>query len=156
MIQNTLMKKNNGEISDNVLKAIEEMWEFSLPKDYRNFILHYNGGTPQNKMFKFKKLEGGSCLTLFFGLIKDFNNNILLKQKYSGERVPENCMPISRDVYGNLILLSVKGSDRGKIYFWDHEREADEGEIPNYSNLTLIADSFEEFINGLYSDENYQ
>ena len=52
-----------------------------------------------------------------------------------------------------MIQFLVKNADRGKIYFWDHEMEADEGETPNYSNLTLIADSFDEFIEGLHSDD---
>lgn len=56
--------------------------------------------------------------------------------------------------FGNLILLSLKNADRGKIYFWDHEMEANEGEIPDYSNLTLIANSFEECITSLCGEED--
>jgi hypothetical protein len=63
--------------------------------------------------------------------------------------------PISYDSFGNLILIAIKNADRGKIYFWDHEMEADpnQGEVPDYSNLTLIADSFDEFINSLHDFE---
>ncbi len=145
------MEKDNGVLEDKALKAIEQLWGFQLPLEYRKFLLEKNGGIPKLTRFWFKNKEDGSCVSSFFGIVKDFNDNLLLKQKYSGDRVPNNTLPIARDVYGNFILLSVKGEDRGKIYFWDHEQEADtdRGEAPNYSNLTLIADSFEEFVEGL-------
>lgn len=50
-------------------------------------------------------------------------------------------------ISGDLILIAVKGTDRRKIYFWNHEMEMEE---PDYSSLTLIADTFSEFINSLY------
>ena len=132
--------------------ALEEMWGYALPKSYRNFLLE-GSKIGDKKSFAFKDKFDGSCLSDFLRIEKDFNNNILLKQKYAGTRFPNNFLPIARDVYGNFILLSVKNKDRGKIYFWDHEMEADEGETPDYSNLTLIADSFDEFIEGLHSDD---
>jgi hypothetical protein len=60
---------------------------------------------------------------------------------------------LARDQCGNLILLSVKGSDRGMIYCWDHEREV---EPANYNNLSVISDSFDEFIAGLKSEDEIE
>ncbi|MBI2812410.1 MAG: hypothetical protein HYX67_16515, partial [Candidatus Melainabacteria bacterium] len=40
-----------------------------------------------------------------------------------------------------------------KVYFWDHEREADpdQGQTPETAgNVHLIADSFSEFLDGLF------
>lgn len=136
------------------LSAVEEMWGFNLPKDYREFLLKTNGGQPEKPLFSFYDKSDGSCISKFLGIKKSFNDNILLKQKDAGLRFPNNFIPIGSDVYGNLILLSVKNADRGKIYFWDHEMEADNGEIPDYSNLTLIANSFEEFIASLRDEED--
>ncbi|MGL4426185.1 MAG: SMI1/KNR4 family protein [Alphaproteobacteria bacterium] len=150
------MEKENGNIDENILRAIEQFWGFQLPKSYREFIIRKNGGVPLRKIFDFKDKTDGSCLVDFFGFVKDFCTNLLLKRVYAGDRVPENTLPIAADVYGNLILLSVKGPDRGKIYFWDHEMEADtdHGETPDYSNLTLVADSFDEFIQNLKSEDD--
>lgn len=147
------MESKNNLIDDNVLNAIEEFWGYKLPQSYRLFLLENNGGKPFKKIFNFKNKDDGSCIDEFFGIIKNFNNNLLLKQKYLSNRVPENTIPIGRDAYGNFILLSIKGTDRGKVYFWDHESEASEGEKPDYSNLTLIADNFDEFINSLHDLE---
>lgn len=151
------LKKRNENLSEKILHAIEELWEIcELPQGYRKFLLECNAGTPEKGSFIFKDESDGSCVSKFFGFIKGYNSNLLLKQKYAGDRVPQNMLPIADDVYGNLILLSIKGADRGKIYFWDHEMEADaaQGEVPDYSNLTLISDSFDEFINSLHSVED--
>lgn len=64
-------------------------------------------------------------------------------------RIPPNLLPIAHDPFGNLICLSVAGQDRGKVYFWDHEVEVREGEIPSYRNVSFIADNFESFLDGL-------
>lgn len=147
------LEKNNGEIEEKILQAIEQLWEISnLPQKYRDFLLKYNGGIPQKKRFWFKGKRDGSYLTEFYGIIKSSTSNLLMEQKNAGERIPDNTLPIADDIYGNWILISLKGPDRGKIYFWDHELESYEGEIPDYSNLTLIADSFEEFINSLQDE----
>lgn len=74
--------------------------------------------------------------------------NLLEKLKTYSARIPDNMFPIANDDLGNLILV-VKRPERGKVYFWDHEMEVAEGEIPDYSNLTLISDSFDDFINSL-------
>ena len=56
--------------------------------------------------------------------------------------VPEGMLPIGNDQGGNIILLRTDGNKRGSIYFLDHEKP-----------VFLIADSFEEFINGLKSED---
>jgi hypothetical protein len=151
------LKKSNGKVGEKILQAIEEFWEISkLPEDYRNFLLEHNGGIPLKKIFFLKDGSDAIGVDEFFGIIKGLNtnfSNLLFKQKYSGDRVPSNMLPIGRESLGNLILLSVKGPDRGKIYFWDHEKESPEGVIPDYSNLTLIADSFEEFFDNLHGED---
>jgi len=147
--------KDNKGLSDSILRAIEQFWGVGLPENYRNFLIEHNGGEPENKIFKFQTQADGSCLDQFFGVVRDYNNNLLMKYKYLGDRVMDTMLPIARDVYGNLILLTVKGKDRNKVYFWDHEMEADteNGEKADYSNLTLIADSFTEFVEGLRAED---
>lgn len=151
------MEKTNGPLEENFLKSLEDYWEFGLPKDYRFFLLKHNGGIPKKKRFNFYDQSDGSCVSNFFGVQKSFDN-LLKKAKYMDERVPGDTLPIGRDVYGNLICIVVKGKARGKIYFWDHEMEADpdQGEVPDYSNLTLIADSFSEFMENLQDEIDFE
>ncbi|AIK96204.1 SMI1/KNR4 family protein [Candidatus Odyssella acanthamoebae] len=153
------MQINDGgdTINETILEALEQVWKFNLPTAYRNFILKYNGGSPQPSRFFFKESpSNGSYVDYLFGIRKGFNQNLLMSMNLYSGRIPANMLPIGEDPGSNLILLSVKGPDRGKIYFWDHDLEADpaQGETPDYSNLTLIADSFDEFINGLSEEKD--
>ncbi|HBW25596.1 MAG: hypothetical protein A2X70_04485 [Alphaproteobacteria bacterium GWC2_42_16] len=143
------MEKHYGPLNEEFLLCIEQFWQFGLPKDYKIFLLKFNGGVPKKTAFNFKGKQEGSVLDSFYGIVRG-NDNILLVAKDIGHRYPSTMLPIADDVFGNRILLSVKGPDRGKVYFWDHEMEAGEGEEPSYDNLTLIADSFDEFINSLH------
>ncbi len=70
---------------------------------------------------------------------------------YQG-RIPSDLFPIGYDTCGNLILIGDTGPNAGKIYFWDHECEADpdEGEVPDYRNVHFIAESFDAFFASLH------
>lgn len=148
------MEKTNPLINDTCLKALEQLWGFNLPKAYRNFLLECNGGEPKKKCFDLKDKSDGSVIDEFLSIINNYNSNLLLDLKDVGKRCPSHMIPIADDGFGNRILLSAKGADRGKVYFWDHDMEANDDETPDYSNLSLIADSFEEFTNGLYEPED--
>ena len=150
---NNIVRNEMYKIPEHILKSLEMYWDINFPKSYRDFLLKYNGGEAEKREFKFKEGEHGSDIRSFLGIYPDKHNNLLSYLKSYRGRIPENFFPIGYDSCGNLILISVKNKDRGKIYFWDHEMEADEGETPDYSNLTLIADSFDEFIEGLHSED---
>jgi hypothetical protein len=53
-----------------------------------------------------------------------------------------------------LICKSCGSSDAGKIYFWDHEKEVDymRSDDTDYSNRYLMADNFDEFLDGLQDE----
>ena len=89
----------------------------------------------------------------FFYNSEDYVANFFSKNIMFKNRIPGNMCAIASSPSGNLFLLSVKGDDYGKVYFWDHEMET---EPADYSNLTLIADSFDEFINNLKSEEEIE
>ena len=145
-----------GTLPEPILSVLERYWGFSLPKEYRNFLLEHNGGEPNVDCFNFKNdKEDGSDIRCFLGIYPDQHNDLLDHIKTYKDRLPSNLFPIAYDSCSNLICISVTEPDRGKIYFWDHEVEADpsQDEVPDYSNLTLIADSFNEFLEGLYSND---
>lgn len=146
---------NSSNLNDKVLQCLEQFWEIKLPKEYRKFLLTQNGGYPDKSIFFFKNQNIGSDVQGMLGITPEGGLNLLTEIRTYTGRIPSSTFPIGYDSFGNLILISVKNPDRGKIYFWDHELEADpdQGEVADYSNLTLIADSFDEFINNLKSDE---
>ena len=65
------------------------------------------------------------------------------------DRVPAGFIGIAESAGGNLICLSLGSEDQGAVYFWDHNWEAEDGEVPDMSNMTLVAHSFSEFIDAL-------
>jgi len=88
-------------------------------------------------------------LRLLFGIANDDEYSLASYiEVYSG-RMPDNILPIGSDDFGNVVCLSVMGEDIGKVYFWNHDWEVVE-RTADYSNMTLMANSFSEFIEGLY------
>lgn len=133
------------------LSTVENRIGKSLPDEYRNFLLENNGGCPEFQ--KFSKLgEENSyfgILSWFFGICPGNQNDLVLTVERLSDRVPDNVIPIACDPSGNFVVLSVDKEDRGKIYFWDHEEECDEGEVPTYDNLYLVANNFNDFLQNL-------
>ncbi|WP_160161114.1 SMI1/KNR4 family protein [Actinomadura sp. K4S16] len=130
------------------LDELERRLGVELPSDYRSFLLRRNGGrvhdndlaTPEGEeigiaVVSFLSLgsEGGDSMDEFLGV-------------YSG-RYPKELLPVAEAVGGNLILIRVEGRMKGEIYFWDHEQEGDEE--PVWENLTLLAPSFDQFMEAL-------
>jgi hypothetical protein len=136
-------------INSNIIGCLESYFDFKFPQIYKEFLLLTNGGSPKKSILsKDEEYE----VRNFFGIIPDYSYGLLERKKMYENRIPNNMFPIANNSGGDLFLMSVKGPDYGKIYFWDHNWEAEEGQEPNYSNLTLVADSFDEFINGLKNE----
>jgi hypothetical protein len=140
-----------GSLSIKELQVFEQHIGISLPDDYRDYLLTHNGGKPENDTFHISEGEGESCLHHVYGL-HDGPNYFNLRNAYEVYygRIPSDLFPIADDVSGNKICIGLRSEKRGKIYFWDHELEAEEGEEPYWSNITEIAPSFSRFVDLLY------
>lgn len=140
----------NIQISD--IEKFEKDEAINLPLEYKKFLLINNGGYPDRGCFNFSDGRDGSIVDVFYGI--SGNKIISLKSNMDEykSRMPSEFIPIGEDPGGNRICLSLRSIDFGKIYFWDHELEADTdiGEIPSDENLTLISDNFSDFIESLY------
>ena len=138
-------------INDKRLRELESRFNIILPDEYRQFILINNGGTPMPNVFEFIDTEGkkSNSLVHYFLAIYDGNGFDNIEQNYllyiSEKRIPSDIFPIAEDPFGNMVCVSVASGDYGKVYFWDHELEFED----NYGNLSLIANSFNEFIHKL-------
>lgn len=141
-------------VSEDTIATFEKRLETRLPEDYRNFMLAHNGGEPSRRVFKYKNHSGpyaGSSVRYFFAFSSDEDYSIkdYFVEFVSNNRMPGDLVPIGTDEGGNLVCIAVKGPNTGKIYFWDHEEEAEEGQEASYNNLFLVADSFKEFLESL-------
>jgi hypothetical protein len=148
----TEIRDANEPLDGATISRLEDSLRITLPPSYRKFLMEHNGGRPVPADFKFKGRTQGSTVDRFLGVHdKPYNNLLRYVETYRG-RVPPNLLPIARDPGDNLVCISVGGPDAGGVYFWDHDWESDEG-TPDYSNVILITDSFDEFIEGLYEEE---
>jgi hypothetical protein len=135
----------------------EQQINARLPQEYVQFLLQYNGGAPKKDVYKMLEVNENSnedeTISLFYTLAEDYNHNLFSKFNTFLGRMPKELIPIAIDPFGNQICLAVKGENYGKVYFWNHDWEHDEGEEPTYRNISLISNSFQEFVDKLYEYE---
>ena len=148
--------KTESQIKLDQIKEIEDYVGLKFPQEYKVHLLKYNGGKCSPNIFKF--IENGKLtnsnidwfLAIYDGVYDNLKNEIEM-MKIDEKRLPVQIIPIAHDSGGNLICISCGGQDEGYIYFWDHENEVDYS-ISNdndYSNLYLISEDFNSFIEGL-------
>ena len=75
--------------------------------------------------------------------------DLLNRRKFYSERVPKSILPIAYAEGGNLVCLPILPESFGKVFFWDHELEASDGEPATWENLFKVADPFEEFFQNI-------
>jgi hypothetical protein len=146
----TKIVEANEPLDESVLAELEKSLNIELPEFYRNFLLKYNGGRPVPDGFKFKGKTKGSMVDGFFGIHNQKYNNLRDELETYKNRIPYNFFPIARDPGDNLIAIAVSNPNKGSIYFWNHERENEIDGSYDFSNVILIADSFDEFLDNLY------
>lgn len=140
-----------GDAADPARVAVlEAKLRTRLPDDYREFLLEHNGGRPKPAKFVFARRIGpytDSLVDWFLALYDGEHSNLETVCGWLANRIPDNLLPVAIDPFGNFVLLGLSGEHRGKVYFWDHEREP--ARQPDWSNIDLVADSFDAFLRGL-------
>jgi len=144
-----------GKLDERRLCNFEQRIGARLPEEYRVFLVDHNGGTPVPNHFNTLGESGGSRLNEFYGL-HDGPSYANLEDSYEVYlgRMPASVIPIASDPFGNAICIGISGCEAGKIIFWDHDLEGTEDEQPYFGNITLIANSFNEFLDGLFEWQN--
>lgn len=139
---------NYGEADDKqISKIIPEVY-FPLLKEYIDFLKKHNGGKPFYSEFDFieNDVTSNSVISFFFGIHngpKEYTiKNAVIAYRH---RMPNQVLPIGEDAFGNLICMSLRTTDLGSIYFWDHESESDDP----CNSLHFVAANFKEFFQSL-------
>lgn len=145
---NTQIKSRFEPVSDRDVFSLEEKIKTRLPEDYRNFILDFNGGFPTPNIFYISPYQQESRLSIFYGITSKKSCDIWANALNSYEDMGRSFLPIGEDPGGNQIYISLHPDTLGRIYFRDHELYASE-------SLTLIANSFSEFLQNLYATTRF-
>jgi hypothetical protein len=131
------------------VSALENRLGLVFPADYRNFLLTINGGRPDPYIFDGG--PAGKCVLNEFygigdrpGLVGDMADMASLVEG----RLPAKFAQIGEDPGGNLYLLATAGSGTTGVFFFDHENEPEDADIPwsKFPNMIRIADSFTDLL----------
>jgi hypothetical protein len=146
---------------DDQLAAFEADLGGRLPEDYRRFLIACNGGwNGMGYHFRAPTPEGrfGSFWLQYLGGFREFERQSLTaaRRRYQGEplRIPRSLVWIATNGWDDAICLGIAGPPRGRVYyFWSNAPEPDprtlEVQIESAGDLTLLANSFTEFVAAL-------
>lgn len=146
--------ETGGKIAENEIIALEMKMDIKLPDDYKEFLIETNGGIPEvTQMFSFcetnpengKKYDMETDIQNFSRIdeIPFFYENLV-----GAGAIPVKYLSIACDSCGNEILLCVNEFENyGKVFFGNHEVYQTG---TNYFNLSLVANSFTEFLQKSY------
>ena len=143
------------KLDEKKIAAFETRLGFALPTPYREFLLRSNGGIP-NPDVSFPFIEDGepteSVIDTFYMLKKnddDMNLDEALEMFVEAGRMPQHFLPVASDQFGNQLCLSLASNDLGVVYFWNQEREPDDGSQANSENISKVATHFDAFFESL-------
>jgi SMI1 / KNR4 family (SUKH-1) len=142
------------KLHESEIKILEDTYKIKLHLDHKNLLLICNGGQTDKCLSHFENngIIEKCVLNWILSISDDEYDNLetyIKNFKVNQKRLPDNLIPVCNDPGGNLFCISTYGDDEGKIYFWEHEFEVEDGEEPNYSNVFFVANSLEDFIDNL-------
>lgn len=133
---------DNGPLQVWRLADFERRLGVSVPEQYREFLLASNGGKPEPHHCKIGSGDTSDVRSLRGLHNRSIDSLDSVWEQYQ-ERVPPlpvHLVAIADDSGGNEWCIGLTGSDRGRIFFWDHES----GEVIE------VAESFQAFLDGLF------
>ena len=140
------MKKTISTLDNERLVTLENMLGVTLPQDYRDYLLEYNGrGFEKNT---FELFEGEYSIVHHVYRISNDNDYFDLINSYKrGKNIDHEkgrkFLIIADDNVGNYIILSLAADSFGEIYFYDNDTIS--------TKCTQLAQSFSEFRSSLFN-----
>lgn len=124
-----------NSIEPSIIKELEADLGVVFPDDYKSMIIQHNGASIVP--FAFKVGENVESLNNFHKVDEKFH--------FSDERLPDGIVPFARDAGDNQICFDYRVDSNVRILFWDYGTPKNDG-----VDLTLIANSFKEFLDMLF------
>ncbi|SDY22073.1 SMI1/KNR4 family protein [Thermoactinomyces sp. DSM 45892] len=139
----------DSKLGTSDIERLEAEIQIQLPKEYKSFLLKFNGGYTVLPLFRISDEQGVSVVNNLFGTGSS-HRNLQKVIDILEDRMPEGFIPIGDDPSGNMICVGTKAPYYDHIYFWDHEEEAEDE--PDMSNMYFLANNIFEFLDSLYDD----
>lgn len=139
--------------SAELISEKEKKWRLVLPVDYKEFIMNYNGGIPNEKSFECNNRN--YAITRFLCILKNVQEaqhgwyDISVVESQIGERLTDNedligveVLPIAELFAGDYVCLDYReNKEMPSVCIWSHE-ESGEFEPVTYK----VADTFTDFV----------
>jgi hypothetical protein len=132
------------------LKSFEREHGFSLPADYKQFLLSTNGGRPERDLLTIHGLKSNPLgrIHVFFGLKDPVEScNLDWNLQVFRDRIPASYLPIATTEGADKICLDMTGEHAGAVYYWDGYAQTGE------RTLYFLAEDFASFVASLQKDE---
>jgi len=135
-----------GQIKVTDISEFETHNNVKLPDDYKAFLIKNNGGRPNPSIVPSVK----SDIQWIYGMVEEpFFASIFQHIDMFQKRIPSWYFPIANDSGGNLYLMSLYHENYGLIAFWRHEEETEGNADQYFDNMSIVANSFTDFLNQL-------
>ena len=150
------LSKTHKQLKEQDIVQLEEKTEIRLPKQYRDFLLKYNGGVPALSQFTTRSGRETTGVKKFLPLANIKDDNLLeeIEGITQAGQIPSNLIPVAVTYGDERVVISHSGSDVGKVYYWSWDMEPERAHKPSYKYIFPVADSFNEFFEGLAEDED--
>ena len=138
-------------ITEGDVAELENKLKISLPQSYRDFLLRTNGGCPERDLFPIPGFDQSPFgrIQIFLGIHHPIGScNLDQTRESLADRIPNHLLVIASTGVADEICMSLAPDTRGSVYYWDGVHVSS-----TYGTLYLVANSFEEFLERLYSDE---
>jgi hypothetical protein len=134
---------------------IERILNVKIPDDYKRFLARYGRPffTVPSQEGEFPGRANGADVAYWHGIEKDNYDDLLMILEFYSTRLPDQCLCIGSTIFGDKYLYDLSNG-REYVYLWWHEEEVDDklNSLPYYSNMTLLAESFTEFLDKLHPE----
>lgn len=131
-----ISKFNNDGIKQAINQFEKEI--VKIPRQYKDFLIKYNGGRTPETTFKINKVS--SDLVCFYGLGNTeeyYDYSKIITRSSFKEFIEEGYLIIGYNSFGDYILIGVNNENNGKIYFCYHDRPKKHIELAeNFSTFT--------------------
>ncbi|MBK8220683.1 MAG: ankyrin repeat domain-containing protein [Candidatus Obscuribacter sp.] len=136
-----------GPLPAETLLEFEKVLGVTLPEEFREFLLQFNGAAPVPNVFQLDEYDEELDCLYILGLNE--NTDIRQFMTVHKDSLSPSCIPIACDSFGNLICLSIAERDFGAVYFFDLRQAAQENRAGKTASLPMIAASFDQFLDTL-------
>jgi len=147
------MKKSNPPVNEQDVMAFAQRHSLELPKEYREFLVRYNGGRPMPSAFPIDGFPNNPIgdIQVFFGLnaVEEGDDLDVVLADDAG-LIPVGILPIACTDGVDFVCLDLR-SGKERVVYWDRVPFWG-ANVWNEEDLYFIAPDFDAFLRSLHKN----